>query len=152
MKISPIWRAVAVGEGLDVDDHLFAHRDPPLDRRRAHVRKQNNIIESPQPQVDSWLVLEDVEARAPDGTDFEQPDQFLFVDDLATRRVDEDRVRLQEPQPPRGKQVKSCRCVRTIDRDDVHVGEHLVETLPIGRLERALDVLRHRAPVVIVDR
>jgi len=32
------------------------------------------------------------------------------------------------------------------------MGKHLVKALPIGRLERALDILRHRAPVVIVGR
>jgi hypothetical protein len=39
----------------------------------------------------------------------------------------------------------------TIDRDDVHARQHLVEALPIGRLEFALDVAMDALAVVIVD-
>src|SRR5215471_13353259 len=42
--------------------------------------------------------------------------------------------------------------MRAIDRDDVHMREHLVEALPIRRLERVLDILRNGAPVVVMDR
>ena len=34
------------------------------------------------------------------------------------------------------------RRVRAVDRDDVHAGDHLVEAVPIGRLERLLDLGR----------
>jgi hypothetical protein len=44
------------------------------------------------------------------------------------------------------------RRVRAVDRDDVHMREHLVEALPPGRLERALDILGDRAAVVIMHR
>src|SRR5215469_1289397 len=47
----PIGRTVAVGEGLDVDDHSFARRDPSLDRRRAHMRKQHDIVERTQTRI-----------------------------------------------------------------------------------------------------
>src|SRR6476646_7250636 len=41
--------------------------------------------------------------------------------------------------------------VRTIDRDDVHAGEHLIETLPIRRGQLLLDPGRNAAAVVVVD-
>src|SRR5271163_2703313 len=59
-----VGRAVAVGEGLDVDDDLLAHGEPPFDRRRAHMRQKHDIIESTQPRVDRRLVLEHVETGA----------------------------------------------------------------------------------------
>ena len=36
-------RSVPVGEGLDVDDDLFAHLVAALDRGRAHVRQQHDL-------------------------------------------------------------------------------------------------------------
>ena len=39
-----------------------------------------------------------------------------------------------------------------IDRDDVHVREHLIEALPIGRLETAFKLGMDAPAVVIVDR
>ena len=41
--------------------------------------------------------------------------------------------------------------MRAVDGDDVHARQHLVEALPVGRLELLLDVLRDAAAVVIVD-
>ncbi len=43
------------------------------------------------------------------------------------------------------------RRMRAVDGDDIHARQHLVETVPIGRLERLLDVRSHPPPVVIVD-
>src|SRR5215469_6516319 len=42
-----VGRAVAVGKGLDVDDHPLAHCEPSFDRRRAHMRQQHDIVERP---------------------------------------------------------------------------------------------------------
>ncbi len=39
-----VGRRVAVGKGLYIDDHLFAHVDAPLDGRRTHVRQGNNAV------------------------------------------------------------------------------------------------------------
>ena len=39
-----IRRLVAVGEGLDVDDHLLAHVDAAFDGGRAHMRQQHHIL------------------------------------------------------------------------------------------------------------
>ena len=41
--------------------------------------------------------------------------------------------------------------MRAVDGDDVHARQHLVEAVPIGRLERLLDVRLHAPAVVIVD-
>ena len=55
-----VGRAVAVGEGLDVDDHPLAHCDASFDRRRAHMREQYDIVERAQPWIDGGLVLEHI--------------------------------------------------------------------------------------------
>ena len=39
-----------------------------------------------------------------------------------------------------------------VDRDDVHAGQHLVEALPVGRLQLVLDGGQHALAVVVVDR
>jgi hypothetical protein len=70
-----VGRAVAVGEGLDVDDHPLAHRDAALDRRRAHMRQQHDIVERGEARVDRRLVLEHVEAGAGDRAGLEQSDR-----------------------------------------------------------------------------
>src|SRR5215510_5709267 len=41
--------------------------------------------------------------------------------------------------------------VRTVDRDDVHAHQHLVEALPVGGVELFLDARRDTAAIVIVD-
>ena len=64
----------------------------------------------------------------------------VLVDHLAARGVDDDRVRLQQLQPPRRQQMEGRRRVRAIHRDDVHARQHLVEALPVGRLELVLEV------------
>ena len=102
-------------------------------------------------RVHRRLVLEHVEAGAGDVAGFDQPRQRVLVDHLAARGVDDEGFRPQHLQPPRRQQVKGRRRVRAIDRHDVHAGEHLVEALPIGRVELLLDLRRHPAAVVIVD-
>src|SRR5260370_23386227 len=47
--------------------------------------------------------------------------------------------------------MKRRRRVRTIDGDDVHAGEHLVETLPISSGELLLDLARNATPIVVMD-
>ena len=42
--------------------------------------------------------------------------------------------------------------MRAVDRDEIHSRQHLVQRIPIGRLERFLDLRRHAAAIVIVDR
>jgi hypothetical protein len=81
----PVGGAVAIGEGLDVDDDLFAHREAALDRRRAHMRQEHDIVEGPEAWVDGRRVLEDVEAGAGDGAGFEQCHQRFLVDDFTAR-------------------------------------------------------------------
>ena len=92
--------AVAVHEGLDVDDDLLAHVDAAFERRRAHVRQQHDLAvarELDQLRVDRRLVLEHVEAGAGDVARFDQPRQRVLVDHLAARGVDDIGFRPQQP-------------------------------------------------------
>ncbi len=60
-------RPVAVAVGADVDDHLLAHVDAAFDRRRSHVRQDDDLAlagELDELRIDRRLVLEDVEAGA----------------------------------------------------------------------------------------
>ena len=43
------------------------------------------------------------------------------------------------------------RSVRTVDGNDIHSGQHLIEALPIGRSELLFDDGRHAAAVVVMD-
>jgi molybdopterin/thiamine biosynthesis adenylyltransferase len=65
----------------------------------------------------------------------QQVGERCFVDDLAARGVDHDGVRLKQLQAARRQQVVGRRRVRRVDRDDVHPRQHLVEALPVGRLQ-----------------
>ena len=69
-------RAVAVQEGLDVDDDLFAHVDAAFDRGRAEMRQQHDLAgarELDELRADRGLVLEHVEAGAGDFLGLDQP-------------------------------------------------------------------------------
>ena len=58
---------------------------------------------------------------------------------------------LHQLQPPRRQQMEGRRRVRAVHRDDVHARQHLVEALPVGRLELALDLAMDALAVVVVD-
>jgi len=57
----------------------------------------------------------------------------------------------QKLQPPGREQVIGGRRVRAVHRNDVHPGQHLVEALPIGRLQLLGDARADRFSVVVVD-
>ena len=82
---------------------------------------------------------------------FDQARQLVLVDHLAARGVDDIGRRLQQLQPPRRQQVVRRRRVRAVDGDDVDPRQHLVEALPVGRLQLLLHLLGDAAAVVIVD-
>jgi len=58
-----IGRTVTIREGLDVDDHLFAHLDSALDRRRTHMGQQDHVRQLQQPWVDVGAMFVDVKPR-----------------------------------------------------------------------------------------
>src|ERR1700689_648745 len=62
-------RAVAVHEGLDVDDDLLAHVDAAFDRRRGQMRQQHDLAGAGELD-ELWayrrLVLENIKAGAGD--------------------------------------------------------------------------------------
>lgn len=43
-RMDTIRRRMPVGKGLDIDDDLFAHVDPPFEGGRAHVRQGNDAV------------------------------------------------------------------------------------------------------------
>ena len=75
------------------------------------------------------------------------------MDVMAGRRTLSERRLLndEELQAPRREQVIRRRRMRAVDGHDVHARQHLVEALPIGRLEFLLERRRDPLAVVIVD-
>ena len=57
----------------------------------------------------------------------------------------------RELEAARRQKVERRRRMRAIDRHDVHARQHLVEALPVGRLELALDLAMDALAIVIVD-
>src|SRR3546814_5779573 len=93
-----IGRTVAIGPGADVGDDLFAHRQPPLDGGRHHMRQQHDVSHREQPLVNGGLMLEHVEPGARDPPFLKGRDQRRLVDDLAARGVDQIGVALHQPK------------------------------------------------------
>ena len=91
-------------------------------------------------------------SAAPPISRFHHPGQRVLVDHFATSRIDDIGRRLHQLQPPRRQQMKCRWSMRTVHGDDVHLGEHLVETLPIVRPQLLLHGVGNTAPVVVVDR
>src|SRR6266508_1774441 len=135
-------RPVAIHEGLDVDDDLFAHVDAAFQRGRAHMRQQDNLALARQPQqprIDRWLVIEHVEARAGDVPGLYQARERVLVDHITARRVDDVSVRTDELESARRQKMIGAGRVRTIDGNNVHPRQHLVETIPIGGADLFFD-------------
>src|SRR3546814_9886950 len=80
---------MSIAPGADIGDDLLARRLAPLDRGRAEVRQQHDIVERQQRRVDRGFVRIDVEPGARDAARLQRRDQRLFVDDFAARRVDQ---------------------------------------------------------------
>ena len=118
------------------------------------MRQDDHLAPARQPdelRVDRRLVLEHVEPGAGQPAFPKHLDQRVLVDDVAARRVDDVGGRLHQRQTPRRQEMEGRRRGGAVHRNDVHPGQHLVEALPVGRLELVLDCRRHAVPVVIVD-
>lgn len=109
------------------------------------------LMQLQKPRADSWFMLEYVETRTAELAVLQQVRQRLLVHDLATGRVDEDRVGLHQGEPPARQEVIGRGRMRAIYRNDIHAGEHPVEAVPIGRIQLLLDALRGGPTVVVVD-
>ena len=98
------------------------------------------------------FVFEDVEAGPRDLVGFEHA--VRAVSSMISPRAVLTRMGLgaEQLQAACRKQVVGGRRVGTIDRNDIHAGDHLVERVPIGGFEVFLDVDREAAAVVVVDR
>src|SRR3974390_450283 len=96
-------------------------------------------------------MLEYVEPSAGDVARFDQAHQRILVDHLTARRIYDVSLRPQQLEAARRQKVIGRRRMRTVDRDDVHTGKHLVEALPISGVELFLDSRRHPAAVVVMD-
>ena len=59
-----VGRLVAVGEGLDVDNHLLAHVHAAFERGGAHVGQEHHVLLLEKPRIDGGLAFEDIEAGA----------------------------------------------------------------------------------------
>src|SRR3546814_1768154 len=73
---------MSIAPGADIGDDLLARRLAALDRRRAEVRQQHDIVERQQRRVDRGFVRIDVEPGARDAARLQRRDQRLFVDDF----------------------------------------------------------------------
>ena len=129
-----IWRAVTIGEGLDVDDHFLAHLYPALDGGGAHVRQEDDVGKFAQAGVDFVAVLENVEAGACDFMGAQAASQGVFVDHLAARGVHDHGGGLHQLQAAGVEQVEGRRRMGAVDREDVHPRHHLIKGFPIGGL------------------
>ena len=97
-------------------------------------------------------MLEHIEPGAGELALLQHPDQRVLVDDVAARRVDHIGRGLQQREAAGGEEMERSGGRGAVDRDDVHAGQHLVEALPVGRLQLVLDLRRDALAVVIVDR
>src|SRR6056297_3589100 len=145
-----IGRAVAVVKGLDIDDHLLAHLDPSLDRRRSHMRQEHHVLQFTQARVDLGPVLVDIEPRPGDLSCAEHPRERVLVDHLAAAGIHDHRLWLHQFQPPRIHQVKGRRGMRAVYAQHIHPRHHLIEALPIGGLMLLLDLGTQPATVVVM--
>ena len=53
---------MAILERADVEKHALAHLDPPLDRRRSHMRQQDHARHLSQARIDPGAAFVDVES------------------------------------------------------------------------------------------
>src|SRR5262249_30238295 len=146
-----VGRVVTIKEGLDVDDDFFAHVDAALDCRRAHVWQRHDAVAGEQLRVDGRLVLKHVETGTGDLARLQHASELVLIDHLAARGVDDVGGGLQQLQAPRGEQMVGGGRVRAVDGHDIHARQHLVQALPVGRLQLLFGILGDPAPIVVVD-
>ncbi len=89
--------------------------------------QKHDILEFEELGVDRRFVLEHVKARTRQLTCLQHAGERVLVNHFAARRIHDEGMRLHHLQAARRKKVIGGRCVRAIDRDDVHAGQHLVE-------------------------
>ena len=98
-----------------IDDNFVVITGPRdvsgVKRRRANI----NHIEVLPEKID-------IEPGASDIAGLQHLGQGVFVDDLAARGVDDDGMGLQQLQTPSRQKVVGRRRMRTIDRNEVHMG------------------------------
>ena len=73
-------------------------------------------------------------------------------DDLAGRGVDDDAMGLHQLQAPGRQKMIRRRRMRTVDGDEVHMSQHLVQAFPIGGFEPFLDLIVDLVSVVVMAR
>ena len=129
---------------------------PPISTRPSMVAElicgsETTLPQFQQARIDRGFVFEDVEAGAAEFARLQCADQSVLVDHLAARRVDDIGVGTHQLQAGRIEQVVGRGRMRAIHRDDVDLGQHLVEIFPIGRLKLLLDHRVGRFAIVVVD-
>src|SRR5262249_41388049 len=99
------WRstsAIAVNVSMLVEprDCGATHRQDSFLGATAEVRRAQEVREADERRVAGRLDGEHVERGTGNATGFEQRRERLFVDQAAARRVHENRMRLQQLEPP----------------------------------------------------
>ena len=80
---------------LDVGERLQAHLRSGLDRLRAHVRQEEDVVEREIARIDLGLAIEHIETGIADVARSERCDERTVVDEIAARRIDENGAGLQ---------------------------------------------------------
>ncbi|MNE04645.1 hypothetical protein D3C80_971820 [compost metagenome] len=142
---------MAVLVGHDVGDDPVAHVLAGLDGGRAEMGQQDDVGAAHQAGMHRRFVLEHVQADAEQAAAIQGLDQGRLVDQFAARRIDQDGVGLQPGDAFGRQQVVGVLGGRTVQRDDIHPRQHLVQIVPPGRAQFLGDHVRDRLAVVIVD-
>ncbi len=108
------------------------------------MRQQHDIVEVQQARGNAGLVLVDIQTGASDLAGNQGIRQRFFVDQIAARGVDDKGMGLQFGQALAVQDIVGLLGCRSVQGDNVHVLQHVVQVRPIGGLQLVLDGLGHR--------
>ena len=97
--------------------------------------QHHNVVHCLQPRIYAGAVFIDIKPRTGQLTAAQHAGQGIFIDHFSARGIHNDRIRLHQFQAACIHQMKRRRRMRTINRDNIHPRHHLIEALPIGRLD-----------------
>ena len=115
------------------------------------MRQQHDIRQAQQFLIHGRFALEHIQPGARNLASLQSTRQRGLVNHFAARRIHHIGFRLHQVDAAGIHQVERRRRVRTIDGHNVHAGQHLVQTVPIGRFQQLLDTRADRFAVVIVN-
>ena len=109
-----------------------------------------NIIQTLQARVDIVAVFKNIQPRTGQFPRPQHTGQGVFVDNLAPGRVDDIGRRLHQFQAACIQQMERAGGVRAVDCQDIDPRQHLVQTFPIGRLQRLFGIGMQTVAVVVM--